>query len=66
MGQGRKTALNVFYGKIVHEELEHQRGGSGLCYSFDMRRGKCWREVGMNAMTGKTPENSRDGANPED
>lgn len=67
MGQARKTALHTFPGgKIVHAELEHERGGSGLRYSFDMRRGNHWREVGVDAMTGRVLENSREGANPKD
>jgi uncharacterized membrane protein YkoI len=66
MSQARKTAMHAFHGTIVHEELEHERGGSGLRYSFDMRRGNHWREVGVDAMTGKVLENSREGANPKD
>jgi hypothetical protein len=48
----------------VKEELE--RGGSGLRYSFDMRRGKQWREVGVDAIPGRVLENTRQGANPKD
>lgn len=66
MSQARKIALSAFHGKIMHEELEHERGGSGLRYSFDMRRGKHWREVGVDAKTGKVLENSRESANPTD
>jgi uncharacterized membrane protein YkoI len=67
MSQARKTALHTFpSGKIVHAELEHEGGGSGLRYSFDMRHGHHWREVGVDAMTGKVLENSREGANPKD
>ena len=62
----RAIALKAYPGKIMKEELEHERGGSGLRYSFDMRRGKQWREVGVDAMTGKVLENSREGANPRD
>jgi hypothetical protein len=40
----------------MKEELE--REGGGLCYSFDMRRGKHWREVGVDAITGKVLENT--------
>jgi uncharacterized membrane protein YkoI len=31
-----------------------------------MRRGKDWREVGVDAMTGRVLENSHEGANPKD
>lgn len=62
----RALALKAYPGKIMKEELEHERGGSGLRYSFDMRRGKQWREVGVDAMTGRVLENTREGANPKD
>ena len=64
--QARAIALKAYPGKIMKEELEHERGGSGLRYSFDMRKGKQWREVGVDAMTGRVLENSREGANPKD
>ena len=67
MSQARKTALHAFPGgKIIHEELEHEGGGSGLRYSFDMKKGSHGREVGVDAMTGKVLENSRQGVNPKD
>ena len=66
IGAARATALKAFPGKIVKEELEHEGGGSGLRYSFDMRRGNQWHEVGVDAMTGRVLENSREGANPKD
>lgn len=66
MSRARAIALKAFPGKIVNAELEHERGGSGLRYSFDMRRGKHWREVGVDAMSGRVLENTREGANPKD
>jgi uncharacterized membrane protein YkoI len=66
MSKARAVALKAFPGTIVKEELEHERGGSGLRYSFDMRRGTHWREVGVDAMTGHVLEDSREGANPKD
>ena len=66
MSKARAIALKAFSGKIIKEELEHEHGGSGLRYSFDMRRGKHWREVGVDAMTGHVLENVREGANPKD
>lgn len=45
-------------GKIVHEELEKERGGSGLRYSFDVKQGSKTIEVGIDAMTGKVLENA--------
>lgn len=58
--QARKIALKAFPGKIISEELEHERGGSGLRYSFDIRHGKVVHEVGVDAMTGKVLENDVD------
>jgi uncharacterized membrane protein YkoI len=66
MSQARAIALNAYPGKIMKEELEHERGGSGLRYSFDMRQGRKWREVGVDAVTGRVLENTREGANPKD
>lgn len=66
LSQARTIALKAYPGKIVKEELEHERGGSGQRYSFDMRRGKQWREVGVDAMTGRVLENRHEGANPKD
>ncbi len=66
LSQARAIAMNAYPGKIVKEELEHERGGTGLRYSFDMRQGKKWREVGVDAVTGRVLENVREGANPKD
>jgi uncharacterized membrane protein YkoI len=66
LSQARAIARKTYPGKIVKEELERERGGSGLRYSFDMRRGKHWREVGVDAMTGRVLENIHEGANPKD
>ena len=65
--QARQIALNAYPGgAIVREELEHEHGGSGLRYSFDMKQNQRWREVGVDAMTGKVLENRAEGANPKD
>lgn len=66
MSEAQAVAQKAFPGKIIKKELEHERGGSGLRYSFDMRQGKKWHEVGVDAMTGQVLENSREGANPKD
>jgi len=58
MPQARAIALKVFPGHIVKEELEKEKGGSGLRYSFDISNGKVTHEVGVDAKTGKTLENS--------
>lgn len=60
LAQARTIALKTFPGKILKEELEKEKGGSGLRYSFDIRRGKLIHEVGVDAKTGKVLENSDD------
>ncbi|MGN6739982.1 PepSY domain-containing protein [Dyella sp.] len=54
----RTIALNTYPGKIVKEELEKERGGSGLRYTFDVSGSKGTREIGVDAVTGKVLENS--------
>jgi uncharacterized membrane protein YkoI len=50
-------------GRIIDRELEKEKGGSGLRYSFDVEvKGKT-REVGVDAMTGRLLENSVEGPN---
>jgi uncharacterized membrane protein YkoI len=58
MPQAREIALKAYPGKIVKEELEQEKGGSGLRYSFDIANGKVTHEVGVDAVTGKLLENS--------
>lgn len=52
-------------GKITDEELENEKGGSGLRYSFDIKRGSVTQEVGVDAKTGKVLENKKEGKNPD-
>ncbi len=59
----RTTALNTYPGKITSEELEKERGGSGLRYSFDINHGGTTHEVGVDAKTGSVLENSVEGPN---
>ncbi|HET7675293.1 MAG TPA: PepSY domain-containing protein [Gammaproteobacteria bacterium] len=58
--QAERIALKAFSGQIISKELEKERGGSGLRYSFDIRRGKVVHEVGVDAKTGEVLENSID------
>ncbi len=60
--QARAIALKAFPGKITDAELEHEKGGSGLRYSFDVRRDGVTHEVGVDARTGRVLENSVEGA----
>jgi len=66
MSEARQIAQKAYSGRIMKEELEHETGGSGLRYSFDMRSGKTWHEVGVDAVTGNILENKAEGSNPTD
>src|SRR6201982_4333797 len=54
--EARAIALKAFPGKITDEELEREKGGSGLRYSFDIKNGGVTHEVGVDAKTGKLLE----------
>jgi len=66
MHVARAIALKAYPGEVVKQELEHERGGSGLRYSFDLRSGNQWREIGVDAVTGRILENIHEQANPKD
>ena len=53
--QARSIALRARSGAITSEELEKEKGGSGLRYSFGIKNGKVLYEVGVDAETGKVP-----------
>ena len=63
--QARAIALKAHPGKIIDQELERERGGSGLRYSFDIRVSKISFEVGVDAMTGAVLENKAEGPHPD-
>ena len=65
MEQARAIALKAHPGKITDEELEKEKGGSGLRYSFDILHGKVTQEVGVDAKSGKVLENAPEGKNPD-
>lgn len=65
MEQARAIALKAYPGKITGEELEKEKGGSGLRYSFDMRHGKVTQEIGVDAKSGEVLENAPEGKNPD-
>ena len=58
-------ALQAAPGTITDQELEHEPGGSGLRYSFDLKRGRKTFEVGVDAKTGAVLENKIEGPNPD-
>ena len=59
--EARAIALKAFPGKITDEELEKEKGGSGLRYSFDIKNAGVTHEVGVDAKTAKLLENSAEG-----
>ncbi len=61
--QARAIALKARPGRIADLELERERGGSGLRYSFDVRNGAVTHEVGVDARTGRVLENRVEGSN---
>src|SRR5690348_8601026 len=63
--RARATALKAAPGKITDEELEKEPGGSGLRYSFDIKRGKKTYEVGIDAETGAVLEHKAEGPHPD-
>jgi uncharacterized membrane protein YkoI len=65
MEQARVIALKAHPGKITDEELEKEKGGSGLRYSFDIRKDKVTQEVGVDAQTGDVLENAPEGKHPD-
>jgi uncharacterized membrane protein YkoI len=58
LAEARDIALKVSPGTITAEELEKEKGGSGLRYSFDIKNGGVTHEVGVDAKTGQILENS--------
>ena len=63
--QARTIALKTHPGVITDQELERERGGSGLRYSFDIKRGAVTQEVGVDARTGRVLENKKEGLHPD-
>ena len=65
IADARAIALKAHPGTITDEELERERGGSGLRYSFDIKRGSVTQEVGIDARTGRVLENKKEGPHPD-
>lgn len=60
IAQARSIAMKTTSGSIVSQELETEKGGSGLRYSFDIKTANGVREVGVDAKSGAVLENSAD------
>jgi uncharacterized membrane protein YkoI len=57
--QARSMAQRVVPGKILSEELEKEAGGTGLRYTFDIRKANGGvHEVGIDAKSGRVLEDS--------
>ena len=66
LNQARAVALKAFPGEITDQELEKEKGGSGLRYSFDIKSGGgVTHEVGVDAVTGELLENGVEGTDPD-
>jgi uncharacterized membrane protein YkoI len=65
MTQASAIAVKARPGKITDRELEREKGGSGLRYSFDVQANGITYEVGIDAVTGRVLENGREGKNPD-
>jgi uncharacterized membrane protein YkoI len=63
--QARSIAFEARPGAITDEELETEKGGSGLRYSFDVKSGSAVYEVGVDAQTGEVLENAKDSPDPD-
>jgi uncharacterized membrane protein YkoI len=59
------VAKTVPGGRITDRELEKEKGGSGLRYSFDVSLNGKTLEIGVDAMTGQVLENSVEGPHPD-
>jgi uncharacterized membrane protein YkoI len=65
MEQARAIALKARSGAITDQELEREKGGSGLRYSFDIKSSGAVYEVGVDAQTGTVLENKKEGPHPD-
>lgn len=61
--QARAIALKLRPGQIADQELEKESGGSGLRYTFVIKRGSTAYEIGIDAKTGAVLENQVEGPN---
>jgi uncharacterized membrane protein YkoI len=65
LAKARVEAHKLRAGTITDQEIEKEKGGSGLRYSFDIRhRGKLY-EVSIDAKTGAVLENRAEGPHPD-
>ncbi len=65
IAQAEQMALTARPGVVTDRELEREKGGSGLRYSFDIKAQNVTYEVGIDAKTGAVLENAPEGKNPD-
>ena len=65
LAAARTTALAARPGVITDQELESEKGGTGLRYSFDIKTAAGTQEVGVDAASGTVLENAKEGPNPD-
>lgn len=65
MPTARVAAIKARPGNITDQELEKEKGGSGLRNSFDIASGGKAYEVGIEASTGVVLENPTVGSHPD-
>ena len=65
LNEASSIALRARPGAITDLELEKEKGGSGLRYSFDIKSGNATYEVGVDATTGKVLQNTKEGRHPD-
>jgi uncharacterized membrane protein YkoI len=63
--EAQAVALKARPGAVTDKELEKEKGGSGLRWSFDIKNGAKKFEVGVDAKTGKILENKAEGPHPD-
>lgn len=66
MSEAQAAALKAYPGTITDQELEQEKGGSGLRYSFDVKGSDgVVNEVGIDAQTGAVLENDQESDHPD-
>ena len=61
----KQIALKARPGMVTDQELEKEKGGGGLRYSFDIKSDGKTYEVGVDAKSGAILENAPEGKNPD-
>jgi uncharacterized membrane protein YkoI len=59
--EAEAIALKTRPGEVMDRELEKEKGGSGLRYTFDIKATDATYEVGIDANTGDVLENAAEG-----